>query len=122
MEFEPTNRSRDVSFTVTPSAVGDITIALLGSDPTDPSQPDPDLSKALAVTSVEIRPDTTPDPPTGLEATRGDGEVTLSWATDMNSDQPPPRLRRVPAEAATGFLWALDGLRGRRGCSSSVRT
>ena len=30
---------------------------------------------------MEIRPDTTPAPPTGLVATRGDGEVTLSWAT-----------------------------------------
>ena len=32
---------------------------------------------------MEIRPGSTPDPPTGLEATRGDGEVTLSWATDV---------------------------------------
>ena len=82
VEFGPTNSRRDVSFTDIPAA-GDITIALLGSDPDDPSQADDDLSKALAVTSVEIRPGTTPDPPTGLVATRGDGEVTLSWATPL---------------------------------------
>ena len=84
--FGPTNSSRDVSITVTtPNSAGDLTIALLGSLPTDPPEPDTNLSNALAVTRVEIRPDTTPEPPTGLEATRGDGEVTLSWATDMNS-------------------------------------
>ena len=90
VRFGPTNRPtsrRDVSFTGTWS--DDITIALVGpADPADPAAPpdppDPDnLSNALAVTSVEIRPGSTPDPPTGLEATRGDGEVTLSWATDV---------------------------------------
>ena len=72
---------RDTSFPFTPSSVGDLSIALLGSLPTEPPQPDTTLSNALAVTSVEIRHEDTPDPPTGLEATRGDGEVTLSWAT-----------------------------------------
>ena len=74
VDFGPTNSSRDASFTTTPSSVGDLTIALL-SESTD------DASDALAVTSVEIRHQNTPEPPTGLEATRGDGEVTLSWAT-----------------------------------------
>ena len=31
----------------------------------------------------------TPEPPTGLVATRGDGEVTLSWATVEDEDEFP---------------------------------
>ena len=88
VEFGPTNSTRDVSIPGNNWPVGDLTIALLGSDPDEPTRPD-DLSNALAVTSVEIRPSTTPDPPTGLEATRGDGEVTLSWATDMTAGRLP---------------------------------
>ena len=72
--FGPADSRRDASFTVAPSSAGDYTIALLMSSGDDDDT-------ALAVTSVEIRPLTTPEPPTGLRATRGDGEVTLSWAT-----------------------------------------
>ncbi len=95
--FGPTNSTRDASFTVrTPSSGDELTIALLGRLPTDPPQPDTNLSNALAVTSVEIRPSTTPDPPTGLEATRGDGEVTLSWATDAAAVDYEYRQGRQP--------------------------
>ena len=97
--FGPTNSERDVSFTGAPSepagSSDDITIALFSSQ-ADAGTP----SNALAVTSVEIRPADTPDPPTGLVATRGDGEVTLSWATDRAPDRAPDdyeyRQRRQP--------------------------
>ena len=97
--FGPTNSERDVSFTGAPSepagSSDDITIALFSSQ-ADAGTP----SNALAVTSVEIRPADTPDPPTGLVATRGDGEVTLSWATDRATDRAPDdyeyRQRRQP--------------------------
>ena len=69
--FGPTDSRRDASFDVTPRTAGYITIALFR----------PENDSALAVTRVEIRSGDTPDPPTGLVATRGDGEVTLSWAT-----------------------------------------
>ena len=81
--FEPGDSRRDASFAVRPP-VGEITIALFeGEDVSAATAPE----AAVAVTSVEIRPDTTPDPPTGLVATRGDGEVTLSWATPRVDDQ-----------------------------------
>ena len=79
VEFGPTNSSRDASFRVTPSSAGYLTIALFTT--ADEAAVD-DGANALAVTRVEIRPRETRDPPTGLEARRGDGEVTLSWATD----------------------------------------
>ena len=91
VEFGPTNSSRDASFTVTPSSPGDITIALFTSEAASST-----ASDALAVTRVEIRPGTTPDPPTGLEATRGNGEVTLSWATVTGADNYHYRQRRQP--------------------------
>ena len=72
--FGPTDSRRDASFTVAPNAAGHITVSLL-SEETSP------LDSALAATSVEVRPADTPDPPAGLVAARGDGEVTLSWAT-----------------------------------------
>ena len=87
--FGPTNSSRDVSFTETWSSAGYITVALLTAS-TD------DLANALAVTRVEIRSADTPDPPMGLEATRGNGEVTLSWATDADADDYEYRQRRQP--------------------------
>ena len=79
--FGPSDSKRDVSFSSSngTGSAGDITIALLSDN-------DHAAAEALAITSLEIRPDTTPDPPTGLEATRGDGEVTLSWATDADAD------------------------------------
>ena len=82
--FGPTNSRRDVSIPGTWS-VGDLTIALLSDEGHDPL-PTPWRSPAW-----RSAPSTTPDPPTGLEATRGDGEVTLSWATD--SERPPPSRR-----------------------------
>ena len=89
VDFGPTNSTRDASFTVNPSA-GDITIALL-TDEND------NLATALAVTSVEVRAANTPDPPTGLEARRGDdGEVTLSWATVAGAEDYEYRQRRQP--------------------------
>ena len=78
--FGPTNSSRDVSFTAASPLVGDVTIALFSG--TEAGTP----SSALAVTRVEIRPASTPDKPTGLVAQRGDGEVTLSWATPSNEE------------------------------------
>ena len=85
------------------------------ASPTDPLQADRPFQR-LGGYQRGDPPRTTPDPPTGLEATRGDGEVTLSWATDPvpRPRPPPPRRLRVPAEAGTGFLWALDGVCGRR--------
>ena len=75
--FEPTDSRRDVSFgQVTP--ITDITVALFRPGNTG-------ASDALAITRVEIRHADTPDPPTGLVATRGDGEVTLSWATVLDA-------------------------------------
>ena len=74
VEFGPTDSRRDALFgQVSPST--DIIVALFR-----PGQ-ESDLPAALAVTSVEVRPADTPNPPTGLVATRGNGEVTLSWAT-----------------------------------------
>ena len=88
--FGPTDSSRDASFDVTPTTAGYITIALFR----------PENDSALAVTRVEIRPSTTPDPPTGLAATRGNGEVTLSWATPVLPSPPAVnyeyRQRRQP--------------------------
>ena len=89
VEFGPTNSRRDASFTVTPNAAGTITVALLSSETAA-------LATAMAVTSVEVRPDDTPDPPTGLRATRGDGEVTLSWATVTGATDYHYRQRRQP--------------------------
>ena len=93
VEFRPGDIQQDASFTSTtsPLLVGDVTIALFtsGADANTPSN-------ALAVTRVEIRPNTTPDPPRGLVATRGDGEVTLSWATVDNADDYEYRQRRQP--------------------------
>ncbi len=77
--FGPTDSRRDASFAVNPTYNASspyITIALFTSE-TAAGTP----SNALAVTSVEIRPADTPNPPMGLKATRGNGEVTLSWAT-----------------------------------------
>ena len=88
--FGPADSRRDASWTVTPSA-DDITIALYASE-TDAG----DSANALAVTSVEVRPSDTPDPPTGLEAARGDGEVTLSWATVTGATDYHYRQRRQP--------------------------
>ena len=45
---------------------------------------------------MEVRSADTPDPPTGLVATRGDGEVTLSWATDTRAEDYEYRQRRQP--------------------------
>ena len=114
VEFGPADSRRDASFTVTPTfstitpSENYITIAVLAEE-------DSLAATAMAVTRVEIRPSDTPDPPTGLRATRGDGEVTLSWATFTNEQGEiveydyEYRQRR-----ATGFLWALDGLCGSR--------
>ena len=86
--FEPTNSSRDVSFpnTTIPNSPH-LTIALFSSRTDADDTRAESLAKALTVTRVEIRPSETPDPPTGLEATRGDGEVTLSWAKDPDADE-----------------------------------
>ena len=93
--FGPTNSRRDASFTVSPtnptSTVDHITVALFRSEADAGT-----ASNALAVTSVEVRPDDTPDPPTGLRATRGDGEVTLSWATVTDATDYHYRQRRQP--------------------------
>ena len=88
--FGPADSRRDASWTVTPSAE-DITIALF-TNQADAS----DSANALAITSVEVRPADTPDPPTGLRATRGDGEVTLSWATVTGATDYHYRQRRQP--------------------------
>ncbi len=88
--FGPADSRRDASWTVTPSA-DDITIALYTSSAAAGT-----ASNALAVTSVEVRPAETPDPPTGLRATRGDGEVTLSWATVTGANDYHYRQRRQP--------------------------
>ena len=87
--FGPTNSRRDASFSVDPNAAGHLTIALLAEDGSP-------LDSALAVTTVEVRSADTPDPPTGLVATRGDGEVTLSWATDADAEDYEYRQRRQP--------------------------
>ena len=104
VEFGPTNSSRDASFTVTPSSPGYITIALFTTEAASNT-----ASNALAVTRVEIRPADSPDPPTGLVASRGDGEVTLSWATPTSPSPVPDdyeyRQRRQPGPYGrwTGF-------------------
>ena len=108
VEFEPTNSSRDVSFgTPTPSSAGDLTIAL--------SAPGADAADALAVTSVEIRHAKYPRPADGAggdAGRRGGSDAVLGHRHELDN-QPPPRRLRVPAGAATGFLWALDELCGR---------
>ena len=91
VEFGPADSRRDASFTSTSPSEGDVTIALYTR------QADADTaSNALAVTSVEVRSAETPDPPTGLVATRGDGEVTLSWATDTDAEDYEYRQKRQP--------------------------
>ena len=103
--FGPTDSRRDASFDVNPTySVSSpyITVALLPASDNDPTVVNNDLATALAVTSVEVRPADTPDPPMGLVATRGDGEVTLSWATptprdpDLVPDDYEYRQRRQP--------------------------
>ena len=97
VDFGPMISSRDVSFTGTPSqpagSSDHITIALFTSETEAGVE---NGANALAVTSVEIRHQDTPEPPTGLEATRGDGEVTLSWATDAAAADYEYRQRREP--------------------------
>ena len=108
VEFGPADSRRDASFTVTPTSAGYITIALLSSE-------DADVGTAMAVTRVEVRPANTPDPPTGLVAARGDGEVTLSWATPTD-DQGDPittydyeyRQRRQPGSYGRWTEFAGD--------------
>ena len=93
--FGPTNSRRDASFDVDPTfseLSPYITVALLPASDNDPTVVNSNLDTALAVTNVEVRPITTPEPPAGLEATRGDGEVTLSWA------RPP-----APSSPAVGY-------------------
>ena len=119
VNFGSADSRRDASFTVTPTLAGDITIALFTSK-TAAGIP----SNALAVTSVEVRPTSTPDPPAGLVATRGDGEVTLSWAT------PPPiaghsydydyRQRRQPGSYGRWTDFARDELQGGTVTSNTV--
>ena len=94
VEFGPADSRRDASFTSTSPSEGYVTIALFTSEADAGTD-----SNALAVTRVEIRPTGTPDPPTGLVATRGDGEVTLSWATVTDSENYnyEYRQRRQPA-------------------------
>ena len=98
--FGPTNSTRDASFTVSPSE-GYITIALLSSSGAA-------AETALAVTRVEIRSANTPEPPAGLEATRGDGEVTLSWATVAGADDYDYRQRREPGSYGRWIEFAGD--------------
>ena len=93
--FGPTDSRRDASFDVNPTfneSSPYITVALLPASDDDPTVVNSNLDTALAVTNVEVRPITTPEPPAGLEATRGDGEVTLSWA------RPP-----APSSPAVGY-------------------
>ena len=91
VEFEPSDSRRDASFTSAFPSEGDVTIALFTRQADDST-----ASNALAVTRVEIRDMDTPDPPTGLVASGGDGEVTLSWATDTDADDYEYRQRRQP--------------------------
>ncbi len=76
MVFGPTDSRRDASFSFSSVPSTDITVALFMGSVASPPPAD-----ALAVTRVEVRHGTTPEPPMGLVAARGDGEVTLSWAT-----------------------------------------
>ena len=93
VEFGPTNSRRDATFTVNPTSFDSdspyITVALLSDENSG-------LETALAVTSVEVRPSDTPNPPTGLEATGADGEVTLSWASVTDATDYHYRQRRQP--------------------------
>ena len=73
--FGPTDSRRDALFGQVTPGTDDVIVALFV--PGEESDP----AAALAVTSVEVRPTETPEPPMGLVAARGDGEVTLSWAT-----------------------------------------
>ena len=91
VEFGPADSRRDASFTSASPSEGDVTIALYTRQADVGT-----ASNALAVTSVEVRSADTPDPPTGLVATRGDGEVTLSWATDTRAEDYEYRQRRQP--------------------------
>ena len=91
LEFRPADSSRDASFTHSSPLEGDVTIALFTSKTASLI-----ASNALAVTRVEIRPATTPDPPRGLVATRGNGEVILSWATVERANNYEYRQRRQP--------------------------
>ena len=94
--FGPTDSRRNTTFspgTVTyASSAPYITVSVLRSED-ETAFP---LSTALAVTRVEVRHEDTPEPPAGLEATRGDGEVTLSWATDSGATDYHYRQRRQP--------------------------
>ena len=120
VEFGPTDDKRDASFTVTPGAtstISYITIALFEGAAASAAA---DATTALAVTRVEIRPRTTPDPPTGLVATRGDGEVTLSWATDTNADDYEYRQRRQPG--AYGRWTDFAGVEFQRGTGANAVT
>ena len=76
--FGPTDSRRDASLAFSSVPNTDIRVAVFMGSDTSPAD------AALAVTRVEVRPNTTPEPPMGLVAARGDGEVTLSWATVMN--------------------------------------
>ena len=105
VEFGPTSSRRDATFTVNPTSFDPdspyITVALL-------SDGNSGLETALAVTSVEVRPGETPGPADGVG---GDGGRRGSDA--VLGQRHGRRRLRVPAEAATGFLRALDGLCGR---------
>ena len=119
--FGPTDSRRNTTFpsvAVTyDSSTPYITVSVLTSE-------NADLSSALAVTRVEVRPAATPEPPAGLEATRGNGEVTLSWATptaegaeDYDYDY---RQRRQPGSYGRWTDFAEDESRGGTVTSNKV--
>ena len=97
VEFGPTDSRRDATFTVNPTTFDPdmpyITVALFRGGAAPSAS---DIDKALAVTTVEVRPSTTPERPTGLEAIGGEGEVTLSWASVEGADDYEYRQRRQP--------------------------
>ena len=114
VDFGPTNSRRDASFTVNPTfnpLSPYFTVALLSASDSDPSTPNSDPTTALAVTSVEVRHADTPAPPTGLVATRGNGEVTLSWATVTGATEHHYRQRRQPGSYGRWTDFAGDEFR-----------
>ena len=103
--FEPSDSRRDASFTSTsPSAEATSLSQLVTSSAAAAAG----SANALAVTRVEIRDMDTPDPPAGLVARGGNGQVTLSWATDTNADDYEYRQRRQPGSYGRWTAFAGD--------------